>query len=72
MAIKFKHTCFFNDYDFIEVDVRPNIIDGVKHEDLIVFTTFDDSNKTTHVTYLDKKTAIRFAKSIRTEINKIQ
>jgi hypothetical protein len=38
----------------------------------IVFYSMEDNNEIIHSIYFDKSTAIKFAKTLRTEINKIQ
>lgn len=62
MSIKFKHCCSINEYDYIEVD---------RFGDTIKVVSYDSNLNTEVELLLDKKTAIRFAKSVRTEINKI-
>ena len=66
MSVKFKHCCISNDMDYVEVD---NVeFDGQESVRVVVY----DSSISTEINlYLDKKTAIRFSKSLRTEINKI-
>ena len=66
MSIKYKHCCTFNELDYIEVDKTL-----ANNKDVIRVSSYDSDIKTQIDLYLDKKTAIRFAKSIRTEINKI-
>ena len=61
MAIEIKHTCTRSHEDFLKVDSTPKevIIEGLHNGIPISF-------------YLDEPTAIKFAKTIRTEINKIK
>jgi hypothetical protein len=56
--------------DFVDncwIEVKE--LDGI----ISIFTSDDDREDTTGIcVYLDKSTAIKFAKTLRTEINKIQ
>ena len=60
----------FYDSEFIEYtfDVHKTNCDG---NDRIVITCYDDDGEINHSIWLDRKTAIKFAKTIRTEINKM-
>lgn len=69
MSIKFKHCCSINEYDYIEVDA---VYSEDVLQDVIKIVSFDSNTECEVELHLDKKTAIRFAKSVRTEINKIQ
>lgn len=60
--IKYKHCCKLNNKDYIEAE-------AVK--DVVKINVFDYELNTEIELHLDKKTAIRFAKTVRTEINKI-
>lgn len=72
MSIKYKHCCILNDKDFIECE---QTIVKIKDKELetIKITTYDSSLESQGVfeLFLDRKTAVRLAKSLRTEINKI-
>lgn len=72
MSIKYKHCCILNDKDFIECE---QTIVEIKDKELetIKITTYDSSLESQGVfeLFLDRKTAVRLAKSLRTEINKI-
>jgi hypothetical protein len=61
----------FRDSEFKQntFDVHKTNCDG---NDRITITCFDENNEITYSIWLDKSTAIRFAKTLRTEINKIQ
>lgn len=68
MSIKFKHCCSINEYDYAEVD---KIYSEQVLSEVIKLSVYDSNMEHETELFLDKKTAIRFAKSIRTEINKI-
>lgn len=72
MSIKYKHCCLLNNKDFIECE-RAKVKNGNKVIDVIKITTYDSSIESQGVfeLFLDRKTAVRLAKSLRTEINKI-
>ena len=54
------------------IDTSSDFINGVE-SDLIQMVFYNyDSDEIEHSLYLDKSTAIKFAKTLRTEINKIQ
>ncbi len=73
MSIKYKHCCLLNEFDTLEVDARVIKTDIVgNNESALCFMMYNEKDNFKGSVYLDKKTAIRFAKSIRTEINKIQ
>lgn len=59
--------------DYIEVNKSKIVIDESinQEKDVISIKVYDYEINTSIDLYLDKKTAIRFAKSVRTEINKI-
>ena len=69
MSIKYKHCCIINDFDYIEVDRIYSENAGIE---VVKVYAFDSNTNSDVEIHLDKKTAIRFAKSVRTEINKIQ
>lgn len=72
MSIKYKHCCILNDKDFIECE--QTIIENEDKElEAIKITTYDSSLESQGIfeLFLDRKTAVRLAKSLRTEINKI-
>lgn len=69
MSIKFKHCCAINEYDFIEVD---KIYCEQVMSEVIRLYSFDSNTDTQVELHLDRKTAARLAKTLRTEINKIQ
>jgi len=67
--IELRHLCLSNDKTFLSVksvknDLRYNV-DFIK-------VKYRDKFGRNHETHLDKSTAIRFAKTLRTEINKIE
>ena len=69
MSIKFKHCCSKNSYDYAEVDhvhIEEVSCDGVK------LSVYDSNMNHETELYLDKRTAVRLVKSLKTEINKIQ
>lgn len=54
------------------IDTSPIFEIGIKSDVIqMVFYNYD-SDEIQHSIYLDKSTAIKFAKTLRTEINKIQ
>lgn len=54
------------------IDTSPIFEMGIKSDVIqMVFYNYD-SDEIQHSIYLDKSTAIKFAKTLRTEINKIQ
>ena len=61
----------FYDSEFKEstFDIHKTNCDG---NDRITITCYDEDNQINHSIWLDKSTAIKFAKTLRTEINKIQ
>ena len=61
MGIQIRFNCLDRDEDFIETKVTGNLINISGEFDEIPFYLM-----------LDKSTAIKFAKTLRTEINKIQ
>jgi hypothetical protein len=67
--IELRHLDCLDSDDFITVKNRTDM-EAV----LIEMVLYDDLGMRTgvHEIYLDKSTAIRFAKSVRTEINKIK
>lgn len=67
MAVKYKHTCLLNRYDYLEV--VPRIVEG---KETICFSMYEDESGETLQVYLDVKTSIRLCNSIRTEINEIK
>ena len=69
MSIKFKHCCSINENDFIEID---KIYSEQVFNEVIKVYSFDSNTSSQVELYLDKKTAIRLAKTLRTEINKIK
>lgn len=68
--IDLKHLDFFVEDDFI----KASIYDSCSEDgELIRIEGYDsDSLSKNFNVYLDKSTAIRFAKTLRTEINKIE
>ncbi len=68
MAIKYKHCCILNNDDFVESDYT-KLSTG---EEVVKISVLDSESGFVTEIFLDKKTAIRFSKSVRTEINKIQ
>lgn len=72
MSIKYKHCCMLNDKDFIECE-QTIIKNEDKELEAIKITTYDSSLESQGIfeLFLDRKTAVRLAKSLRTEINKI-
>jgi hypothetical protein len=69
MSIKFKHCCAIEHNDYLEAQFT--IIDEIPNE-VIRVVAYDSVMSAEINLYLDKKTAIRFAKTLRTEINKIE
>jgi len=61
MAIEIKFSCKRSSKDYLKVDSAPKevIIEGIH-------------NGSYFSLYLDEQTAIKFAKTVRTEINKIK
>ena len=59
--IDLKFVCTEDDYCYIKCEERNGIID-IRLNEMSILNTI----------YLDKSTAIKFAKTLRTEINKIQ
>lgn len=72
MSIKYKHCCILNDKDYIECE-KTIVKNKDKELETIKITTYDSSLESQGVfeLFLDRKTAVRLAKSLRTEINKI-
>ncbi len=70
MGIKIKFTDFYRSCDFIKASVEKNADNGNTIEDVICIHG-EDSDSTKFSIYLDKSTAIKFAKTLRTGINKI-
>ena len=68
MAIKYKHCCILDNDDYVEADYT-NISTG---EEVVKISVLDSEAGFVTEIFLDKKTAIRFSKSVRTEINKIK
>ena len=66
--IDLKHLDFYNCEDFIQTEIVDDAVVG----DLIIINGYDSDIKESFRIYLDKSTAIKFAKTLRTEINKIQ
>lgn len=64
--IELKHLDFYRDTDFLKVEVYK-----APAETIIHITGMDVDSGEVNM-YFDKSTAIRFAKTLRTEINKIQ
>jgi len=58
----------FTDDSFIKVDV---FFWGIDDTAFIKIQGFSDGNNSDFTVFLDKSTAIKFAKTLRTEINKI-
>lgn len=58
----------FVDEDFIKVEKRTH---STTNLDYILISTFLDNDEIPHQIMMDKSTAIKFAKTLRTEINKI-
>ena len=66
--LKFLDT--FQSENFIKCEIYK---EGAEDCDLIKLIAFDcDSSKIISTIFLDKSTAIKFAKTLRTEINKIE
>jgi hypothetical protein len=70
MSIKFKHCCFLEHNDYIEAEHSTIETDKGLFVEVVRLTINDTTLGTTEL-YLDRSTAVRFAKTIRTEINKI-
>ena len=66
--INLKFLDFHNDTDFIRCESLNE--DG--QVPVIKIDGYDSDNQTDFTIYLDKPTAIKFAKTIRTEINKLK
>lgn len=63
--IELKHICLFNDENFIKAELDCNGMDQ--------FILISGENEDNYFCIsLDKSTAIKFAKTLRTEINKIE
>ena len=60
----------FIDYENNESHIKVNALDYLDIKGIIVIDGICEGNNFT--IFLDKSTAIRFAKTLRTEINKIQ
>lgn len=63
--LKFK--CNSNDKSNIKCEYSGSVLS--RPEEILI--TISDSETRIHEVYLDKSTAIKFAKTLRTEINKI-
>ena len=63
-----KHLDFIDD-SFIKVDA---CFSGIDETSFIKIQGFSDGNNSDFTVFLDKSTAIKFAKTLRTEINKIK
>lgn len=69
--INLKFLCNSNDGSTIECEISKGV-KAMNRPDEILITIIDtDSENEVHEIYLDKSTAIKFAKTLRTEINKI-
>ena len=66
--IDLKFIDFYQSDDFIQTEIVEDQVVG----DLIIIRGFDSDMYSTFRIYLDKSTAIKFAKTLRTEINKIK
>ena len=66
--IDLRFLCSYKDEDYIKCK-KHVYSEGLINEDYIQISLFREGEL--HTVYLDKSTAIRFAKTLRTEINKI-
>ena len=69
MSIKFKHCCSIDHRDYVEAEVKSRKECAKK---VIQISIYSENIGSEIIIYLDKKTSIRFAKTIRTEINKME
>lgn len=62
----------FYDSEFKEntFDIHKTTVDD--NNDRITITCYDEDKEVNHSIWMDKSTAIKFAKTLRTEINKIK
>jgi len=63
MAVNFKFNCSHTEDDFLEIELS-------KHSEFVVLIGEHDGETISFM--FDKSTSIKFAKTLRTEINKIQ
>ena len=68
--IDLKHLDYYQSSDYIKAVSKPK--EGGRDKDLILIKGFDGNCNSHFNIYLDKSTAIKFAKTLRTEINKIE
>ena len=58
--------------DFFPCQKAQILVDKVSDNEIIAIRFYDLAGKFLHPFIMDKSTAIKFAKTLRTEINKIQ